>query len=128
MFRLFGALHWVVPWLILVVGMYCIIRFVRGHINESIFTKTDRRLVAVFTGLMDLQGVFGLVFFFGTGFAGIGFPTYRILHAIVMFIAAMIPHLSILWQDSDDKTLFINNFYILLASFLLMLVGLSLIP
>ncbi len=126
--RFFGSVHWVLPWLVLVIGMYSIIRFVRGYLNEGTFTKTDRRLMAVFTGLLDLQGTVGLIFFFGTGFAGIGFPTYRILHAVVMFAAAVIPHFSIVWRNADDKTLFLNNFYILLASFLLMLVGLSLIP
>jgi len=77
---------------------------------------------------MDLQGALGLVFFLGTGFAGIGFPIDRILHGTVMLFAVVIPHLSAIWRDADDKTLFLNNFYILLASFLLMLVGLSLIP
>lgn len=125
---IFRIAHWLLPWLILVIGIYSIIRFARGYLNESTFMAKDRRLVSVFSGLMDLQGLFGLVFFFGTGFSGIGFPTFRILHAIVMFAAAVIPHFASRWDHADSPTRFINNFYLLLASFLLMVFGLSFIP
>ena len=107
--------------------MYAVIRFARGYIGESVFTKTDQRLVAVFSGLMDLQGALGLIFFVVTGLEGIGFPTNRILHGSVMFVAVVIPHISSRWGDSDDQTRHLNNFFGILSSFLLMLVGLSLI-
>lgn len=113
-----GAAHWILPWLILVICMYDIIRFARGYINELAFTKTDHRLVAVFGGL---------IFFLVTGLEGIGFPANRIMHGTVMFIAALVPHIASRWVGADDKTLYLNNFFILLTSFLLMLVGLSLI-
>lgn len=122
-----GTAHWFLPWLILVIGMYIIIRFVRGYTNELVFTKTDRRLLAVFSGLMDLQAALGLTFFLVTGLEGIGFPSNRIMHGSVMLVAAVIPHISSRWVDADDKTLFLNNFFVLLSSFLLMLLGLSLI-
>lgn len=125
--RIVDSAHWTLPWLILVVGMYAVIRFARGYIGESVFTKTDQRLVAVFSGLMDLQGALGLIFFVVTGLEGIGFPTNRILHGSVMFVAVVIPHISSRWGDSDDQTRHLNNFFGILSSFLLMLVGLSLI-
>jgi len=126
--RIFGVAHWLIPWLILVLGMYAIVRFVRGYINDKAFAEADRRLVAVFSGMMDLQVAIGLVHFLWTGFAGIGFPLYRVLHGIIMFIAAIIPHFSSYWKNSDDQTRYLNNFFLLLGSFFLMLVGLSLIP
>jgi hypothetical protein len=107
--------------------MYDVVRFARGYINGKSFTKTDQRLVAVFSGLMDLQAALGLVFFLVTGLEGIGFPSNRILHGIVMFVAAIAPHLSSLWVGADDQSRYINNFFVILGSFLLMLVGLSLI-
>ena len=123
--KYFGSAHWFLPWLILVVGMYSIIRFTRGYINERAFTPTDQRLVTVFSGLMDLQGLLGLIFLLGTGFAGIGFPVDRILHGLAMFAAVVVPHFSRLWKSADDQTRHVNNFFVILSSFLLMLFGLA---
>ena len=125
--RIVDSAHWTLPWLILVVGMYAVIRFARGYIGESVFTKTDQRLVAVFSGLMDLQGALGLIFFLVSGLEGIGFPSNRILHGSFMLVAVIIPHISSRWGDSDDQTRHLNNFFGILSSFLIMLVGLSLI-
>jgi hypothetical protein len=126
--RIFFWAHWSIPWLILVIGLYAIVKFVRGYMNEDTFTDRDRRLVSVFSGLLDLQGLIGLIYFFWTGFTTDTFPAYRIFHAITMLAAAIIPHFSPIWRDEKDATRFINNFYLLLASFLLMLVGISFIP
>lgn len=125
--RFVDSVHWTLPWLILVIGMYAVIRFARGYIRETVFTKTDQRLVAVFSGLMDLQGALGLIFFFVSGLEGIGFPSNRILHGSFMLVAVIIPHISSRWGDSDDQTRHLNNFFGILSSFLIMLVGLSLI-
>lgn len=125
--RFVDSAHWTLPWLILVIGMYAVIRFARGYIHEAAFTKIDQRLVAVFSGLMDLQGALGLIFFIVTGLEGIGFPSNRILHGSFMLVAVIIPHISSRWGDSDDQTRHLNNFFGILSSFLIMLVGLSLI-
>lgn len=125
--RIVGSAHWYLPWLILVFGMYIVVRFARGYLNESAFTKIDHRLVAVFSGLMDLQAALGMIFFLVTGLEGIGFPSNRIMHGVVMFMAAIIPHLSPRWVDADDRSRHLSNFFIILVSFLLMLVGLSVI-
>ena len=63
--RIFYIAHWLIPWLILALGMYAIVRFVRGYMNESAFTNADRRLMIVFNSLMGLQGLFGLIYFIG---------------------------------------------------------------
>ena len=120
--------HWLAPWLILIMGMYTLVKFVRGYMNESAFTDADRRLMSVFGGLMDLQAATGLIFYAWSGFTTAGFPVHRFFHGIIMFAAVVLPHFSARWKNADDSTRFINNFYLLLASFLLMLLGISLIP
>ena len=122
-----GSAHWFLPWLILIIGMYGIVRLARGYINGIAFTKTDQRLVAIFSGMMDLQAALGLTFFLVTGLEGIGFPSNRIMHGTVMLVAAVVPHFSSRWMDTDDQSRYINNFFAILGSFLLMLVGLSVI-
>jgi len=120
--------HWLAPWLILIMGMYTLVKFVRGYMNESAFTDADRRLMSAFSGLMDLQAATGLIFYAWRGFTTAGFPAHRFFHGMIMFVAVVLPHFSARWKDADDSTRFINNFYLLLASFLLMLLGISLIP
>jgi hypothetical protein len=123
--KYFGSAHWFLPWLILVIGMYSIVRFARGYIHERVFTQTDQRLMTIFSGLMDLQGLLGLIFFLGTGFAGIGFPIDRILHGLAMIAAVVIPHFSRLWKTANNQTRHVNNFFAVLSSFLLILFGLA---
>jgi hypothetical protein len=40
----------------------------------------------------------------------------------------VILRLSDLWKNADDSTRYLNNFYVLLASFIVMLVGIALVP
>ena len=126
--RILYTAHWLIPWLILALGMYAFVKFVRGYMNESTFTDADSRIVIAFSGLMDLQALIGFSYFILSGSITRIFPAYRIVHGIIMLIAAIIPHFSPLWKDTDSSTRYINNFYLLLASFLLMLVGISFIP
>jgi hypothetical protein len=126
--QILRTLHWLIPWLILIVGIYAIVRFAGGFINDRPFTASNQRLVILFSGLMDLQAAVGLIYFLWIGFSAIGFPLHRILHGTVMLVAVIIPHFSSRWKNADDSTRHLNNFYLLLTSFLLMLVGLSLIP
>ena len=120
--------HWFIPWAILLVGLVAIFKFARGYMSEAAFTRTDGSLMAGFCGLLDLQAVLGFIYFLQSGYLGVGFPTYRILHGVTMLAALIVAHFFIFWKNADDQTRFINNFYILLASFMLMLVGISLIP
>lgn len=126
--RFLNSAHWLVPWFILIMGLYSIIRYVRGYINNDTFMDTDRRLMSTFVGLMDLQATTGLTYFLWSWYAGIRYPTSVSLHAMIMFIAAVIPHFARIWKKADSSTRYLNGFYVMLASFLLMLVGLSLIP
>jgi hypothetical protein len=120
--------HWGIPWLILTLGMYTVVRFVRGYIDKQTFTDADQRLFVVFRELMRIQGLMGLIYFVWSGLVTHSFPTYRILHGITMFVAAMLLSYSARWKNEDSAARYLNNFYLLLASFLIMLVGLALVP
>ena len=120
--------HWLIPWCSGAVGLYALVKLVRGYINENAFTDTHSRLVRIYSGLMDLQATTGLIYFLWRGVQVDGFPIYRFLHGLTMFVATLIPHFSARWNNADDSTRYITNFYLLLSSFLLTLLGLSFIP
>ena len=126
--HIFYIAHWVVPWLILILGMYTIVRFVRGYIDKHPFTNAEHRLFVIFRNLMRIQGATGLVYMVWSSLITHSLPSQHIAHGLTMFVAAIILSLASRWKNEDDATRYLNHFYLLLASFLIMLVGLALVP
>jgi hypothetical protein len=126
--RFVGSVHWLFPWLILILGMYILIKFVRGYLDGSVYKNVDARLVLLFTGLLDVQAVSGFFYFLLSRLNSIDYPHVVSIHAAIMFVAAVIPNFANRFKNAESSTRYLNTFYLLLASFLLMLVGLSLIP
>jgi len=124
----FYLAHWAIPWLILTLGMYTIVRFVRGYLDKNPFTEAERRLFVIFRNLMKIQGATGLIYVVWSSWVTHTLPTYRIAHGLTMFVAAIILPVASRWKNEDDATRYLNHFYLLLASFLVMLVGLALVP
>src|SRR5574338_1641156 len=102
-------IHSVVRWLVVAVSLIALVWFVlvwlRGTRNE----KADRGLMAAFSGLIDLQVTIGLILILWSGFAGVGFPRYRIEHAFIMIVAAVVAHLSMRWRDAGMQIRARNN-------------------
>ena len=88
-------LHAILRWGILLVAVIAIVKFALGWLRGGQFKGMDRGLTAGFSGLMDLQVTLGLILFLWSGFAGVGFPMYRIEHAVTMIIAAVVAHLPV---------------------------------
>ena len=77
--------------------------------------------MAAFTGLLDVNMLFGLVLLFGL--AG-GMPRQRIEHAATMILAIVVAHLSMIWRKSDDSSRkFRNNLIVVVVALTLVLVA-----
>ena len=126
--KIFYIAHWIIPWLILALGMYILVKFVRGYLDNCAYTNTEHRLFIIFRNLMKIQGVTGLIYFIWSGFVTHSIPVYRISHGITMLVAILILRFGARWKNEADATRYLNNFYVLLASFLIMLVGIALVP
>ncbi len=121
-------IHSVVRWLVVVVSLISLVWFalvwLRGTRNE----KADRGLMAAFSGLIDLQVTIGLIFILWSGFAGVGFPRYRIEHAFIMIIAAVVAHLSMRWRNAEMQTRARNNVALIVGVLVIVFIGVSLLP
>lgn len=115
-------------WLILLVAAIAILKYLVGWLSHAPFKGMDRGLMAGFSGLMDLQATLGIIVLLWTGFAGAGFPRYRLEHGLIMIVAAVVAHLSARWKNADDPTRFRNNLFLIVASLLLVVVGLLVLP
>jgi len=121
-------LHSILRWIILLVAVVAIIKFAVGWRQGGAFKGMDRGLMSGFSGLMDLQVTLGIIFLLWSGFTGAGFPAFRIEHGVTMIIAAAVAHLSARWKNADAQTRFRNNLFTILASLVLVLIGISILP
>jgi hypothetical protein len=120
--------HSIIRWLIIAVAAIAIIKFSIGWAGNSLFKAMDRGLASGFSGLMDLQVLLGLIYFVWNGVAVSGFPTYRILHGIVMLGAVVAAHLPARFKTLTDKLRFQYSAFAIAASLVLILIGISILP
>ena len=121
-------IHSLVRWLIVIVAVVAAVKFALGWLRGGAFESMDRGLASGFSGLMDLQVALGLIYLIWSGVAGEGFPVFRITHAILMFIAAIVAHLHVLWKNADDKLRFRNSLFIVLDVLIIIFVGVGMLP
>lgn len=120
--------HSGIRWLVFLIAVIAIVKFLIGWLRGSQFKGMDRGLMAGFNGLMDLQITLGLILLLWSGFAGLGFPFLRILHGLIMIAAAAVAHMSARWKNADDMTRFRNNLFVIVGSLILVLIGISILP
>jgi hypothetical protein len=118
--------HSIVRWLIVVVGVFALGKFLVGWARKSEFTKMDRGLSAGFSGLMDLQVTLGFILFFWSGLAGGGFPMFRIEHMTIMLVAAVLGHLPTFMKKSQNR--FAIALTAVVGALLLVFVGVARLP
>lgn len=121
-------IHSWLRWLIVLVAVVAAVKFLVGWLRRSAFQGMDRGLMAGFSGLMDLQAALGVILLLWSGFAGVGFPAYRLVHGLIMILAVATAHMSARWRNSDDVTRFRNNLFLILGALVLVLIGISILP
>ena len=120
-------IHSVVSWVIVVIGIVAIIKFLAGLVQKTHFGKMDRGLSAGFSGLLDLQVTLGLLYFLITGFGGAGFPPYRIEHMVTMLLAATLGHAPAMFKKKDVNT-FAVAFWSIIGALILVVLGVYRLP
>jgi hypothetical protein len=121
-------IHSIVRWLIVAVAVVAMVRFALGLAQRSDYDGMSRGLMAGFSGLMDLQFALGLIFLLWSGLTGAGFPLYRIEHAIVMAVAAVVAHIPGRNKDRPANTCYRIGLLSIVASLVLVYVGVALLP
>lgn len=117
--------HSIVRWLIVLVGVFALVKFLMGWVRKSEFSKMDRGLSAGFSGLMDLQVTLGFIFFFWNGMS-VGFPMFRIEHMITMLVAAVVAHLPSFMKKAENK--YAIGLYAIVGALVLVFIGVARLP
>jgi len=118
-------LHSILRWIIVVVGLVALVKFLAGWTHKAEFAKMDRGLRAGFSGLVDLQVALGFIFFFWNG-SVVGYPMSRIEHMITMLVAAVVAHLPSFMKKAENK--FAVAFYAVIGALIIIVIGVYRLP
>jgi hypothetical protein len=122
-------LHSWVRWVIVGVALGSVVVF--GLIWAGRL-RPDKRmwaLMAAFAGLIDLQMTLGIIYLLWNGLAAdVGFPMYRIEHAVTMLVAVVVAHMNARWRTAGDTVRARNNVLIILAVLILIYLGVARLP
>ena len=121
-------IHSVVRWLVVAISLISLVWFALVWLRRTRNENADRGLMAAFSGLIDLQVTIGLILILWSGFAGVGFPRYRIEHAFIMVIAAVVAHLSMRWRNAEMQTRARNNVALIVGVLVIVYIGVSMLP
>lgn len=99
------TLHNLGRWLLLIAALVAILRAIIGWIRQQDFTRADERVGLIFTILMDIQVLLGLILFFSKGWAGVlvsdpstamsteAIRFFAVEHLVVMLLALAAAHI-----------------------------------
>jgi hypothetical protein len=122
------AAHSGVRWLVILIALVVLVKFIWGWIGKKPYEAIDRTLTKVFAGVVDLQVLLGIIYLLWNGFAGAGFPRYRIEHAVTMILAAVAAHFAGRGKGSSDSAIFRNATIAVLVTLLLIYAGVAVLP
>ncbi len=127
---IFRFLHSWNRWLLLIVTLVALLYFARGWLQARPWTKQAQTLLTVFSSLIGLQWVLGLILLLAlASVTGLGVRHYW-EHLTVQTIALAVAHLHMRWrrQDLDDRTRYKRGFLLIVAVLVLVIVGIMLLP
>jgi membrane-associated phospholipid phosphatase len=117
------TIHGLMRWLVAIAGLIAIIKFAYGWLSKADYTPLDKRIMSIFTILLDINVLLGLILLFGLGG---GFPSERLEHATTMILAAVTAHLSAIWRKSPNSAVkFRNNLIVVVIALLFIVMGVS---
>lgn len=99
-----------------------LIKYAIGWFTKANFTKLDRILGAAFTGIVDIQLLFGIILFTLFTIEN-GFERLRIIHACTNLVAVGILHMMAKWKNAPDTIRFRNSFIVTLVFTILIVAG-----
>lgn len=121
------TIHSIVRWFIIIFAALTIFKFAISWAGNQSFKGMDRGLASGLSGLMDMQVLLGLIYFFVTGFGGDGFPANRILHLFLMLAAAALMHVPARLKALGDKQRFSYSIVSILGALVLVFVGIAML-
>lgn len=114
------VVHGELRWIIAIVAVIVIIKFLIGWLGKREYQPVDRYLLLGYTTLMDINLLLGLILLVTLGIS----TMHRIEHAVTMILAVVVAHLTARWRKSTDSpTKYRNQMLLVLLSLILVFIG-----
>lgn len=123
------SLHSIVRWIIVIVALITLVVLALTWLRNEQRRQTDRTMMSVFTGLLDLQLLIGIILLAWMSMAGGGaLPRYRLEHAATMIVAVIVAHVSAIWKRRTPAVRARNTFFIVILVLVLIWAGVQALP
>lgn len=117
-------LHALWRWVVAGVALIALVKFALGWLQKKNPEPLDRRLLLGFTTTLDIQVLLGIVLVILMALnAAVG--RTAIEHIVIMVVAVVVAHLTAMWRKREDNTFLRNNFFDVLVTLLLIVVGVA---
>ncbi|MCA9868193.1 MAG: hypothetical protein KIS95_02980 [Anaerolineae bacterium] len=114
------TIHGEIRWLVALAAVIVVVKFLIGWLGKRPYAPIDRTLLMIFTILLDINVLLGLILlFFGGGFSG---P--RLEHATTMILAVIAAHMTAMWRNTADSSIkYRNQMLLVLLALVLVIFG-----
>lgn len=120
MMDLIRTIHGEMRWIVALLGIIVVVKFIIGWLGKRDYQPLDRYLLLGYTISLDINVLLGLILLFSMGIN----TSYRIEHAVTMLLSAAAAHATAIWRrSSDDASKFRNQMLLALLSLLLVIMG-----
>lgn len=118
------TIHGELRWIIAIVALVVIIKFLIGWLGKRPYQPLDRTLLLVFSSLMDLNLLLGLVLLISLALDGMTSLGVALEHAVTMILAVVAAHMTVLWRKTDDSSVkYRNQLLMVVLSLVFVLLG-----
>jgi hypothetical protein len=118
-------LHSWLRWIVLIIAAIAIVKSAIGLLRKQPYDRMANGVVRGYSGLLDLQGLLGLIYLLVTGFSGVGFPMHRFEHLGAMIVAMVLGHLPARLKAANDGEKYRNALLAITGSVLVILAGIA---
>jgi hypothetical protein len=119
-------LHSLWRWAVVIVALIALVKFGAGWLQRQNPTALDNRLAMIFTTVIDVQVLLGIVLVSLVAING-QLNVAIVAHVVVMVIVAIVAHLTAMWRKRSDSTVLRNNFLDVAAVLVLIVLGVSIV-
>ncbi len=127
MFEIFFHTHSFLRWIIVLLAVFGMVRYLLGWLGNRPFEKMDVLVMTVFKILYDVQVTLGIVVFIAMG-VFFGFPAYHFTHAFFPLCGLVVLHSPHKWEQLPAERRYRNSFFLILSVAILIAIGVAVLP
>ncbi len=124
---LLRAAHSGVRWLVVIASIVALLWLTYGLVTRRRYDRLSQRIMTLFSSLVGLQWLIGIVFLIVLGAATTFAVRTRWEHAVTMTLVLAVAHVHMMLKRRSDRVRWIGGLVSIVAALVLVYVGVSLV-